>query len=71
MKINELHLFGGVCGRVQFVLFGLRTNLASHFVRSPLSHSYGYDSAGDRTNCLTSFARNLEPFVQYLTLLHK
>jgi hypothetical protein len=39
-------------------LFGFRTNLASHFERSTLNHSYGYASAADRPNCLASFALN-------------
>jgi len=46
-------------------LFGFRTNLASHFERSTLNHSYGYASAADRPNCLTSFALNSESFMQY------
>ncbi len=32
--------------KVQFVLFGFRVNLALHLERSPLSHSYRYDSRG-------------------------
>ena len=31
---------------------GFTNKLASHLVRSPLIHSYGYESAGDRTTCL-------------------
>jgi hypothetical protein len=65
MIINELYVIRSRCRRMRFVLFGLRPYLASHFVRSPLTHSYGYDSAGDQTNCLASFALSLEPFVQY------
>jgi len=29
-------------------------NLASHLERSHLIHSYGYESAGDRSTCLAS-----------------
>jgi hypothetical protein len=65
MNINALDLLWGAYSSVQFVLFGFSTNLASHFARSPLSHSYGYGSAADRTNCLASFALNPEPFVKY------
>jgi len=39
-------------------LFGFRTNLPSQFERSTLNHNYGYASAADRPNCLTSFALN-------------
>ena len=46
-------------------LFGFRTNLASHFERSTLNHSYGYASAADHPNCLASFALNPESFMQY------
>ena len=41
-------------------LFGFRTNLALHFERSTLNHSYGYASSADRPNCLASFALNPE-----------
>jgi hypothetical protein len=54
--INESYVICGSCRRERFVLFGLRANLASHFARSPLTLSSGYDSAGDRINCLASFA---------------
>jgi hypothetical protein len=37
---------------LQVVLFGFMSNLASHLERSPLIHSYGYESAGDRPICL-------------------
>ena len=37
---------------LQLVLFGFMNNLASHLERSPLIHSYGYESAGDRPTCL-------------------
>ena len=46
-------------------LFGFRTNLASHFERPTLNHSYGYASSADRPNCLASFALNSESFMQY------
>jgi hypothetical protein len=46
-------------------LFGFRTNLALHFERSTLNHSYGYASTVDRPNCLASFALKSESFMQY------
>ncbi len=33
--------------------------------RSPLSHSYGYDSAGDRPICFASYTLIPESFMQY------
>jgi hypothetical protein len=40
-------------------------NLASHLERSPLIHSYGYGSAGDRPTCLASLPLNSKSFMQY------
>jgi hypothetical protein len=40
-------------------------NLASHLERSPLIHSYGYESAGDRPTCLASLPLNSKSFTQY------
>ena len=51
--------------RVQFVLFEFRPPLASYAARSPLSHSNGYASADDRTDCLATDGLNLEPFMKY------
>ncbi len=50
---------------LRFVLFEFRPNLALHFERSPLKHSCGYASAGDRPTCLASFALLLVPFMKY------
>jgi len=51
--------------RLQFVLFGFMNNLASHLERSPLIHSYGYESASDRPNCFASLPIKSKPFMQY------
>jgi len=40
-------------------------NLASHLERSPLIHSYGYESAGDRPTCLASLPLKSKSFVQH------
>jgi len=40
------------------VLFGFWNKLASHLGRSPLIHSYGYASAGDRPTCFASLPQN-------------
>ena len=40
-------------------------NLASHLKRSPLIHSYGYESAGDRSICLASLPLKSKSFMQY------
>ena len=47
-------------------LIGFSKNLASHFERSPLNHSYGYASVGGRANCFASFSLNSDPFMQYV-----
>jgi hypothetical protein len=41
MDSNELYLFHSPSSGAQFVLFGFRTNLASHFGRSRLPASRG------------------------------
>jgi hypothetical protein len=51
--------------RLQFVLFGFMLNLASHLGRSPLIHSYGYESAGDRPTCFASSRLKSKSFMQY------
>jgi len=51
--------------RLHFVLFGFMNNLASHLGRSPLIHSYGYESAGDRPTCFASLPIKSKSFMQY------
>jgi hypothetical protein len=55
------------CGffRVQFVLFGFRTQLALHLERSPSIRGYGYESPGVRPGCFASYTMNPESIVQY------
>ena len=53
----------------------IRKNLAANLERSPLSHSYGYDSAGDRPTLFAGtprsgapdrrFSLSFVPFMQY------
>ena len=50
---------------LQFVLFGFMNNLASHLGRSPLIHSYSYESAGDRPTCFANLSINPKSFMQY------
>ena len=50
---------------LQIVLFGFMNNLASHLERSPLIHSYGYESAGDRPTCLARLPLKSKSFMQY------
>jgi hypothetical protein len=40
-------------------------SLASHLERSPLIHSYGYASAGDRPTCIASMPLKSKSFVQH------
>jgi hypothetical protein len=49
----------------QFALFGFRKNTASYSARSSLIHSYGYESADDRTDYLAQFPLKPEPFMNY------
>jgi hypothetical protein len=43
----------------------VRKNLAANLGRSPLIHSYGYASAGDRPTLFTKFSLSFVPFMQY------
>ena len=49
---------------LQIVLFGFMNNLASHLERSPLIHSYSYESAGDRPTCFARLPINSKSFMQ-------
>jgi hypothetical protein len=51
--------------RLHFVLFGFMNKLASHLERSPLIHSYGYESAGDRPTCFASWPLKSKSLMQY------
>jgi hypothetical protein len=42
-----------------------RKNLAANLDQSPLIHSYGYASAGDRPTLFAIFPLNFVPFMQY------
>jgi len=44
-----------------------RKNLAASLDRSPLIHSYGYASAGDRPILFAIFPLNFIPFMQYVS----
>jgi hypothetical protein len=50
---------------LQFVLFGFMSKLALHLERSPLIHSNGYESAGDRPICFASLPLKSKSFMQY------
>jgi hypothetical protein len=43
----------------------VRKNLAAKVDRSPLIHSYGYASAGDRPTLFAIFPLSFVPFMQY------
>jgi len=42
-----------------------RKNLAANLDQSPLIHSYGYASVGDRSTLYAIFPLNFVPFMQY------
>ena len=43
---------------------------ASHLERSPLIHSYGYASAGNRPTCLANLPLKSKSFMQYASSLY-
>ncbi len=43
----------------------VRKKLAANLDRSPLIHSYGYVSAGDRSTLFAIFSLSFVPFMQY------
>jgi len=43
----------------------VRKNMAANLDRSPLIHSYGYASAGDRPTLFAKFSLSFVPFMQY------
>jgi len=52
-------------GNYSFYLNKVRKNLAANLDRSPLTHSYGYASAGDRSILFAIFPLSFVPFMQY------
>ncbi len=51
--------------KYSFYLNKVRKNLAANLDRSPLIHSYGYASAGDRSTLFAIFPLSFVPFMQY------
>jgi hypothetical protein len=56
---------------MNYEIYGLylnefRKNLAANLARSPLIHSYGYASAGDRPTLFAIFPLNFVPFMQHV-----
>ena len=51
---------------VSLYLNEFRKNLAANLDRSPLIHSYGYASAGDRPFLFAIFPLIFVPFMQYV-----
>ncbi len=58
VKIMEIEI-------VSLYLNEFRINLAANLDRSPLIHSYGYASAGDRSTLFAIFPLSFVPFMQY------
>ena len=52
-------------GEYSLYLNKVRKNLAANLDRSPLIHSYGYASAGDRSILFAIFPLSFVPFMQY------
>jgi hypothetical protein len=53
---------------VSLYLNEFRINLAANLDRSPLIHSYGYASAGDRPTLFAKFPLSFVPFMLYAGL---
>ena len=53
------------CGKYSLYLNEVRKNLAANLDRSPLIHSYGYASVGDRPTLFAIFSLIFVPFMQY------
>jgi hypothetical protein len=43
----------------------IRKNLAANLERSPLTHSFGYGSSGDRPTLFARLPLSFVPFMQY------
>jgi len=52
-------------GKYSLYLNKVRKNLAANLDRSPLIHSNGYVSAGDRSTLFAIFPLSFVPFMQY------
>ncbi len=52
-------------GKYSLYLNKARKNLTANLDRSPLIHSYGYASAGDRSTLFAKFSLIFVPFMQY------
>jgi hypothetical protein len=50
---------------MQFVPERNQENLAANLERSPLTHSYGYGSADDRSTLFAQFPLSFVPFMQH------
>jgi len=52
-------------GKYGLYLNKVRKNLAANLDQSPLIHSYGYASAGDRSTLFAIFSLSFVPFMHY------
>ena len=67
ISINIKSLDRHVRKFVGYILYlnKIRKNLAANLEQSPLSHSYGYGSAGDRPTLFARFPLSFVPFMRY------
>jgi len=66
--INQFRYLNSISIRFEtyrLYLNELRKNLAANLGRSPLIHSYGYASAGDRPTLFAIFLLSFVPFMQF------
>ena len=65
--INFIQLGTKIMNNQKYSLYlnEVRKNLTANLDRSPLIHSYGYESAGDRSILFAIFPLSFVPFMQY------
>jgi len=65
---NSSYLGTKIMKNVRYSLYlnKVRINLAANIDRSPLIHSYGYASAGDRSTLFAIIPLSFVPFMQYV-----
>ena len=65
MNIKYWHKYPEFQTKYSLCLNEIRKNLAANLERSPLTHSYGYGTAGDRPTLFARFPLSFVPFMQY------
>ena len=64
-SFNELWMIFTFFQGYSLYLIGFSKNLTLPIERTPLNHSYGYDSADVSPICFAGFLLNSDPFMNY------